>query len=77
MLFFPKIELAFARSRGNSRLSYIFMLNTKHNKISVYCAALAAMVGFTPGVFAGEADIKIPDLTGVKFDGLGGIQGLP
>src|SRR5437867_1238234 len=25
--------------------------------------------------FAGEADIKIPDLTAVKFDGLGGISG--
>src|SRR5437867_3912803 len=25
--------------------------------------------------FAGEADIKIPDLTAVKFDGLGGVSG--
>ena len=33
------------------------------------------MVGFVPGVFAGEADIVIPDLTGVKFNGLGGVSG--
>ncbi len=33
------------------------------------------MVGFAPGVFAGEADIKIPDLTFVKFAGLGGVSG--
>jgi K(+)-stimulated pyrophosphate-energized sodium pump len=51
------------------------MHNMKNNKISKYWAALTAMVGFAPGVFAGEADIKIPDLTGVKFDGLGGVSG--
>ena len=38
-------------------------------------AALAAALVFSPSVFAGEADIHIPDLTGVKFDGLGGIGG--
>jgi K(+)-stimulated pyrophosphate-energized sodium pump len=51
------------------------MLNTKHNRISKYVAALAALAGFAPAVFAGEADIKIPDLTGVKFDQLGGVSG--
>jgi K(+)-stimulated pyrophosphate-energized sodium pump len=40
-----------------------------------WAAVSAALLTFSPGVFAGEADIKIPDLTGVKFDGLGGIHG--
>src|SRR5580692_10479561 len=51
------------------------MLKLKNNKITTSLAVLAAVVGFAPGVFAGEADIKIPDLTGVKFDGLGGVSG--
>jgi K(+)-stimulated pyrophosphate-energized sodium pump len=51
------------------------MLKIKNYKISKCLAALAAVAGFAPGVFAGEADIKIPDLTGVKFDGLGGVSG--
>ena len=38
-------------------------------------AALAAMFNAAPGL-AGEADIKIPDLTNVRFDGLGGVSGL-
>ena len=37
-------------------------------------AALAAFI--TSVVRAGEADIKIPDLTQVKFDGLGGVTGV-
>jgi K(+)-stimulated pyrophosphate-energized sodium pump len=51
------------------------MLKMKHNNISKHWAALAAVMGLVPGVFAGEADIKIPDLTAVKFDGLGGVSG--
>src|ERR1700733_9587993 len=51
------------------------MLKIKNNKLSKCVAAAAALFGFTQGVFAGEADIKIPDLTGVKFDGLGGVSG--
>src|SRR5580658_2364729 len=51
------------------------MLKNKKNKLSKWLAALAVMFGFAQGVFAGEADIKIPDLTGVKFDGLGGVSG--
>ena len=39
-------------------------------------AALAAALVVSPGTFAGEADIHIPDLSGVKFDGLGGISGV-
>src|SRR6266545_1381195 len=38
-------------------------------------AVLALLCCATATTFAGEADIKIPDLTQVKFDGLGGISG--
>lgn len=39
--------------------------------------ALICLFSFTAGsVFASEADIKIPDLTAVKFSGLGGISGI-
>jgi K(+)-stimulated pyrophosphate-energized sodium pump len=36
---------------------------------------LASALVVSPSAFAGEADIHIPDLSGVKFDGLGGISG--
>ena len=42
-------------------------------KVGVLAAALA---GFAPLALAGEADIKIPDLSTVTFDGLGGMSGL-
>ena len=43
------------------------------NSLQLGAAALAASL---PSVLrAGEADIKIPDLTQVKFDGLGGVTG--
>ena len=48
------------------------MMNTK--KWS-RLAALAAALFISPSVFAGEADIHIPDLSGVNFDGLGGVSG--
>jgi K(+)-stimulated pyrophosphate-energized sodium pump len=48
------------------------MLN---KRISYWAAATVAAVSLPSSVLAGEADIKIPDLTGVKFDGLGGVQG--
>src|SRR5271157_5308719 len=48
------------------------MLN---KKIWYWAAATAAAFGLPSRVLAGEADIKIPGLTGVKFDGLGGIHG--
>jgi K(+)-stimulated pyrophosphate-energized sodium pump len=45
-------------------------------KKSFLRAALsAAALSLTPRVFAGEADIHIPDLSGVQFDGLGGVSG--
>jgi K(+)-stimulated pyrophosphate-energized sodium pump len=45
------------------------------NKKEMVLAVLAATVGFTPKAFGGEADIKIPDLTQVRFEGLGGVSG--
>ena len=48
------------------------MLN---KKILYWAAAVAAAFGLPSSVLAGEADIKIPDLAGVKFDGLGGVSG--
>ncbi len=42
-------------------------------KVGVLAAALAASA---PLALAGEADIKIPDLSTVSFDGLGGMSGL-
>ncbi|MCU0786838.1 MAG: sodium-translocating pyrophosphatase [Verrucomicrobia bacterium] len=40
-----------------------------------WAPVLGTLLLSTTGVFAGEADIKIPDLTQVKFDGLGGVSG--
>jgi len=34
-----------------------------------------AVMGLASGAFASEADINIPDLSTVKFDGLGGVTG--
>ena len=41
----------------------------------LWAAVSAAVLAFSPRVFAGEADINIPDLTQVQFPGLGGMQG--
>jgi K(+)-stimulated pyrophosphate-energized sodium pump len=49
-----------------------FMLN---KKTSLWAALSAAALFLTPNLFAGEADIHIPDLSGVKFAGLGGVSG--
>jgi K(+)-stimulated pyrophosphate-energized sodium pump len=48
-------------------------MNTK--KMSLRIAALAAALFVSPSVFAGEADIHIPNFSGVKFDQLGGVSG--
>ncbi len=45
-------------------------------KIILWALALFCWCGYATNVFAGEADIKIPDLTQVTFDGLGGVSGL-
>ncbi len=38
-------------------------------------ALTLALIGSSPAAFGSEADIKIPDLSQVKFDGLGGVSG--
>ncbi|MGA2279841.1 MAG: sodium-translocating pyrophosphatase [Verrucomicrobiota bacterium] len=48
----------------------------KKTKISLWALVMFCLCGLATNVFAGEADIKIPDLTQVKFDGLGGVSGL-
>jgi K(+)-stimulated pyrophosphate-energized sodium pump len=45
------------------------------NKTWLRLLLLTAIFGFASAAFAGEADIVIPDLTGVTFSGLGGIHG--
>jgi K(+)-stimulated pyrophosphate-energized sodium pump len=44
-------------------------------KFNLWAAFTAAALSLPFRSFAGEADIHIPDLGGVKFDGLGGISG--
>ncbi|HEX4644111.1 MAG TPA: sodium/proton-translocating pyrophosphatase, partial [Verrucomicrobiae bacterium] len=46
------------------------------NKYWFWLVLLLAVFGGSTGVFASEADIKIPDLTQVSFNGLGGIRGV-
>src|ERR1039457_2060970 len=41
----------------------------------LWAALSAAVLTLSPRAFAGDADIKIPDLTDVQFPGLGGIHG--
>ncbi len=48
----------------------------RNNRLLFRGALLLALIGASAGAFAGEADIKIPDLTQVKFDGLGGVSGV-
>ena len=47
-----------------------------HRKILSRTAFLALLCGFSVSALAGEADIKLPDLNQVKFEGLGGISGV-
>jgi K(+)-stimulated pyrophosphate-energized sodium pump len=46
-----------------------------HRKIWIRCILLAALFASGLSAVAGEADIKLPELGQVKFDGLGGIGG--
>ncbi len=51
--------------------------NSMHqNKLCSLGLILAAWLGTTNGLHAGEADLKIPGLEQVKFDGLGGLGGV-
>ena len=47
----------------------------KKTKILLWALAAFCLFGLATNVFAGEADIKIPSLSDVKFAGLGGISG--
>ena len=47
----------------------------RKNKLWFWLVLVAAIFGGASGAFASEADIHIPDLTKVKFDGLGGMHG--
>src|ERR1039457_4900084 len=47
----------------------------KKTKILLWALAAFCLFGLATNVFAGEADIKIPSLSEVKFAGLGGISG--
>src|SRR5438552_4855177 len=47
----------------------------KLNKLKFWGWLILALVGASTGVYASEADIHIPPLDTVHFDGLGGISG--
>src|SRR6185369_11537206 len=47
----------------------------RNNKYWVWVCLLFITVIGTTGVYASEADIHVPDLTQVKFAGLGGMSG--
>src|SRR5258705_12586592 len=47
----------------------------RNNKLWLWTVLLLAAFGGANSVFASEADINIPDLTQVKFPGLGGMSG--
>src|SRR5438552_17682676 len=48
----------------------------KLNKMRFWGLLILALLGTSTGVYAGESDIVIPDLTKVHFDGLGGVSGI-
>ena len=45
-------------------------------RLLFWAIIVLTILGASTGVYASEADIKIPDLTQVKFDGLGGVSGV-
>ena len=47
-----------------------------HNKHCFWIVVLFMTLLASTGAYASEADINIPDLTQVKFDGLGGLSGI-
>jgi K(+)-stimulated pyrophosphate-energized sodium pump len=48
----------------------------RKTKLWFWSLLILAFFGATTGVFASEADIKIPPLDTVRFDGLGGVSGI-
>lgn len=47
----------------------------RNKKTWFWVVLLLTLIGGSPGAFASEAHIDIPDLTQVKFPGLGGVTG--
>src|SRR6266478_2156603 len=47
----------------------------RNNKLFFWGALTLAVAGLSTGAYGSEADIKIPPLDDVKFDGLGGVSG--
>jgi len=72
-LVFAKKSIGGTRPCSAIVTLHIFM---KNNKYWFWIALLFVLLGSASGVYASEADIHIPDLTGVKFAGLGGISGV-
>src|SRR5580704_6440701 len=62
------------QSRFTTRSVHPFPMTI--NKLRIQGAAVALATFLVPSLHASEADIKIPDLTQVRFDGLGGLSGL-
>ena len=48
----------------------------RNNKYGFWFVLLFMTLLASTGVYAGESDINIPDLTAVKFNGLGGVSGV-
>ena len=63
-----------AAGRQSARLARLNYM--PKNGFKFWVLLLPAVLGGATGAFAGESDINIPDLTQVKFDGLGGVHGL-
>ncbi|MEP6662997.1 MAG: sodium-translocating pyrophosphatase, partial [Verrucomicrobiota bacterium] len=47
----------------------------RKTKLPFWFVILTAFFGVCSGAFASEADLHIPDLSGVRFEGLGGVSG--
>src|SRR5260221_7975992 len=70
-----KMEKNGCQSGGLFGNSPADLKSMKKNKLGFWAVLLVAVFGGSAGCFGGEASIPIPDLTQVKFDGLGGIHG--
>ena len=72
-VFFRRKVLAISRTHGISPRPNLCLCLIKTHGPGSQLWPLHLL--FHPAAFAGEADIHIPDLSGVKFDGLGGVTG--
>src|SRR4051812_21714245 len=53
----------------------LLLKHMRKNKLWFWILLLLTLLGGSTGAFASESDINIPDLTQVKFPGLGGVSG--